>query len=162
MKFSAQEEYGLRCLMTIGRKGVEGYVTIPEISRREGLSEAHVGKLLMILRKGGFITSMRGQAGGYVLSRPAEQIIVGEALAVLGGRLYEDDFCDKHSGSTGTCAHSVGCSIKSLWTQVQTAVDSVVNHISLADIIEAEGAAPVQMFSAPPDSVRTRTLEVLN
>ena len=59
-------------------------MTIPEISRLEGLSATHVAKLLMILRKGGFIKSTRGQAGGYTLSRPAEQIYVSDVLLELG------------------------------------------------------------------------------
>ena len=70
MKFSTQEEYGLRCLLQIARKGPGGSVTIPEVSRLEGLSQTNVAKMLMILRKEGFIVSTRGQSGGYAISRP--------------------------------------------------------------------------------------------
>ena len=86
MKFSAQEEYGLRCLLQIARLGPDGSMTIPEISRIEGLTPTHVAKLTMILRKGGFLSSTRGQAGGYALARSPEKIIVGEVLEALGGK----------------------------------------------------------------------------
>lgn len=146
MKFSSQEEYGLRCLIEVGRSGGES-ITIPEISRREGLTEPYVAKLLMILRRGGFISSTRGQSGGYTLARPANQIVVGEVLSELGGKLYEDDFCDKHSGQQASCAHLSGCSIRPLWSRVQVAVDQVVNSITLADILREEAAQNLVQLS---------------
>ncbi len=132
MKFSAQEEYGLRCLIQIGLKGS---ATIPEISRDEGLSEHHTAKLLSILRKERFLNSTRGHIGGYRLARAPEKIVVGEVLAALGGRLYDEEFCERHSGLLSTCAHSGSCAVKSLWSEVQAAVDHVVSHITLADLI---------------------------
>lgn len=153
MKFSAQEEYGLRCLLAIGRKES---ITIPEIARTEGLTEAHVAKLLMILRQGGFVTSTRGQTGGYALARSPEQISVNEALAHLGGRLYDKEFCGKHSGKSEVCAHSFSCSIRSIWSTVQDAVDSVLDKISLADIIRDEPSERVALLAAPPAGVRGR------
>ena len=81
MKFSAQEEYGLRCLLQIARS--QESMTIPEIAKIEGLSQTHVAKLLMILRKEGFITSTRGQAGGYALAKSPSEINVGQVLESL-------------------------------------------------------------------------------
>ncbi len=141
MKFSAQEEYGLRCLMQIARQA-EGSVTIPEIGRAEGLSATHVAKLLMLLRKGGFITSTRGQSGGYTLSRPAEQIYVSDVLAELGGRLYDDHFCGKHSGQLNECLHNMDCEVRSLWNRIQSAVDRVLDHVTLADIMAGTIESP--------------------
>ncbi len=153
MKFSAQEEYGLRCLVAIGRKDS---LTIPEIARSEGLTEAHVAKLLMILRQGGFVTSTRGQTGGYALARPPELISINEALAHLGGRLYDAGFCGKHSGKSEVCAHSFSCSIRSIWSTVQEAVDEVLDKISLADLIRDEPSEKVALMAAPPSGVRGR------
>ncbi|MCH8268306.1 MAG: Rrf2 family transcriptional regulator, partial [Acidobacteria bacterium] len=98
MKFSAQEEYGLRCLLQIGRQAEKGSLTIPAISSAEGLSAPYVAKLMRVLRQGGFVQSTRGQVGGYVLSRPPEQIVIGEVLALLGGRFYEPEFCERYPG----------------------------------------------------------------
>ena len=134
MKFSAQEEYGLRCLLQIARLGEDGSLSIPEISRQEGLTAPHVAKLLMILRRGGFVQSTRGQAGGYTLARPAGQIAVGEVLAALGGRLYDDEFCTRHSGQADVCAHDLDCSIRSVWQVIQGSVDRVLAELTLADL----------------------------
>jgi Rrf2 family transcriptional regulator, iron-sulfur cluster assembly transcription factor len=136
MKFSAQEEYGLRCLLRIGH--TPNGLTIPEISEMEGLTTAHAGKLLRALRLGGFIESTRGQNGGYKLARPANEIIIGDVLAVLGGRLFEAGFCDVHAGIETICTHTVDCSIRSLWRTVQKLLDSVLGKTTLEDLLGSE------------------------
>ena len=68
--------------------------------------------LLRALREGGLVVAERGQAGGYRLSRPPEQISAAQALAVLGGRFYEGQFCEKFTGQEDECAHTLNCSIR--------------------------------------------------
>jgi Rrf2 family protein len=97
-----------------------------------------VGKLMSALRQAGFVQSVRGQAGGYVLSRRADEIAVGEVLASLGGRLFEPGFCDDFVGLDRICTHSVDCSIRSLWRAVQRAVDLVLAGITLKDLLNKE------------------------
>jgi Rrf2 family protein len=142
MKFSAQEEYGLRCLLQIARAGKDASLTIPEISKLEGLTSTHVAKLLMILRRGGFLNSTRGQSGGYMLERPPSQISVSEVLAVLGGRLYDEDFCTRHAGQGVTCAHDLDCSIRSVWQVIQETVDNVLKEFTLEDLMRGRQMPP--------------------
>ena len=140
MKLSTQEEYGLRCLLQMGRKAdLSGDgLTIAEISQLEGLSIANVGKLMRILRLGGFVESIRGQSGGYTLSNSTDEIVVGEVLAALGGRLFSDEFCDTHSGIENLCTHSVDCSIRSLWNSVQSVIDHMLSCVTLKDLMDEE------------------------
>ena len=138
MKLTSQEEYGLRCLLRVGREGDAGNLTIPELSRSEGISEPNVAKMMRILRRGGFVTSTRGQAGGYSLARPAGEILLGGVLATLGGRLYEPAFCEGHSGLETACTHMPDCSIRSVWRLVQQAVDEVLGKITLKDLLRSE------------------------
>jgi Rrf2 family protein len=137
VKFTSYEEYGLRCLLQIGRAGGKG-VTIPDIGRLEGLSEPYAAKLLRILRTGGFVKAARGQTGGYTLAKPPSEIVIGDVLAELGGRLFDTDFCKHHSGQEYSCTHSSDCSIRSLWTTVQTAVDGVLSRTTLHDLLAPE------------------------
>ncbi len=148
MKFSAQEEYGLRCLIQIAKRDPEGGMSIPEVSEAEGLSTAHVAKLLRILRIGGFIESTRGYDGGYRLAAPPETIRIGDVLRVLGGRLFEEGFCERHAVTDdGLCTHTVDCSVRSVWQTVQKAVDSVLEKITLKDLItaSAESLTPIEL-----------------
>ena len=134
MKLTSHEEYGLRCLICVGQEGPGGRLTIPAISTAEGVSEAYVGKLLRMLRLGGFVTAARG-TGGYSLARPANQIVLRDVMAVLGGRLFDSDFCETHSGQRENCVHSVDCSLRVLWRTVQAAVDDVLGRTTLDDLL---------------------------
>ena len=144
MKFSSQEEYGLRCLLRIARETSGKGLTIPEISTGEGMTTHNTAKLLRILRIGGFLESARGQVGGYSLSRPADAILLSDVLKVLGGRLFDQEFCSTHSGggragnSREICTNSIDCSIRSLWQMLQNAVDGVLKDITLKDLISGE------------------------
>ena len=138
MKLSSHEEYGVRCLLQIGRQSEGEALTIPEISEAEGISAAYTAKLLRILRQGGFISSARGKDGGYSLARPAATIVIGEVMAALGGRMFENNFCESHSGSADVCAHTTDCSIRTLWKRVQVALDDVLGKTTLQDLLRNE------------------------
>jgi Rrf2 family iron-sulfur cluster assembly transcriptional regulator len=123
----------------LGYAGFEGQaLTIPEISQAEGVSPAYAAKILRVLRKGGFVKAARGKEGGYTLARPADQIVIGEVVDLLGGRLFESSFCDSHSGQVAICTRSVDCSVRSLWRAVQGAVDQVLSNATLRDLLQNE------------------------
>jgi Rrf2 family protein len=163
MKLSSHEEYGLRCLLQVAHQGADGSATIPEISRHEGISIPYVAKLMRILRQGGFVKAARGKAGGYTLALPPERICVGDALTVLGGRMYGDDFCDRHAGVLPSCAHSTDCSVRSLWRAVQGAVDSILRKTTIRDLLPSEhdpiagGALERDLISLPECPQRGRS-----
>jgi len=151
VKFSAQEEYGLRCLIQIAQRNSDAGLTIPEISRLEGLSATHVAKLMMTLRKEGFITSTRGQTGGYQLARTPESVYISDVIAALGGRLYDSEFCGRHAGQLDVCTHAVDCSVRGLWDRIQRAVDTVLDGMTLQDMLERrhEAAGNVTLYKRP-------------
>ncbi len=153
MKFSTQEEYGLRCLLRISKSDSPNGLTIPEISQLEGLSTANVGKILRLLRLGGFIESTRGQTGGYKLARSSEEIIIGEVLEALGGKLFQDSFCHDHSGIETICTNSIDCAIRSLWKSIQNLLDGVLSKMTLRDLIgtEKQVGSIANNFASSPD-----------
>ena len=57
---------------------------------------------------------------------------------MLGGRLFDDEFCEDHAGQVSSCTHSVDCSIRSLWNHVQKTVDQLLNQITLKDMLGDE------------------------
>ncbi|HWA07380.1 MAG TPA: Rrf2 family transcriptional regulator [Ignavibacteria bacterium] len=138
MKFSTQEEYGLRCLLRVAGEKCEKGMTIPEISKAEGITTHNTAKILRALRLGGFLASSRGQIGGYTLSRPADEILIKDVLDFLGGKLFDAEFCNDHSGSDSICTHSVDCSIRSLWQMLQNAVDGVLKDMTIKDLVSGD------------------------
>ena len=145
MKFSTQEEYGLRCLLRVAREKADRGLTIPEISKAEGITTHNTAKILRALRLGGFLASSRGQIGGYTLSRPADKILVKDVLDFLGGKLFDAEFCNDHSGSDSICTHTVDCSIRSLWQMLQSAVDGVLKDMSIKDLVAGEDSIVSQI-----------------
>ncbi len=140
MKLSAQEEYGLRCLLQMASRGDETSLSIPEISRAEGLSVPNVAKLMRLLRIAGFVKSVRGQSGGYSLAKPSKTILVGEVLEALGGKLFGEKFCGRHSGLETACVHNSDCSMRALWLGLQHMLEKVLFHTTLAELIQKESS----------------------
>ena len=138
MKITAQEEYGIRILIRIASHSNPEGVTIPQLSKIEGLSLHYVAKLCRILRIGGFINSTRGKEGGYSLAKPASQIQLNRVINSLGGKLYSKEFCLNHSGTLKKCTHDCGCSVRSVWQLVQQSVDQVLDQYTLEDLIIME------------------------
>jgi len=143
MKFTSQEEYGLRILLRIAYSNSTNGMTIPEISQLEGLSQANTAKILRILRMGGFIDSARGQSGGYKLTRLPEMIRISDVLEKLGGKLFETSFCSDFTGQETICTNSINCSIRSVWRAVQTSVDSILEKLSLRELMTDETSASI-------------------
>lgn len=142
MKFSAQEEYGLRCLLALAKQGPGKSLTIPEISEMEGMTTSHVAKILSILRKAGFIKSTRGQLGGYTMGMPASQMVLRDVLEPLGGRMFGDGFCERHAGILNACVHETDCMLRPLWTSIQQAVDDVVGAYTVQDLMDNKVCDP--------------------
>jgi Rrf2 family protein len=147
VKLTTREEYGLRCLLRLGREGPGQSLTIAELSHREGISAPNVAKMMRILRRASLVRSTRGKEGGYTVARPPEQINVGEALAALGGRLFDARFCERNSGSARLCTHTPDCSIRSVWRVLQDVVDDVLGRMTLKDLLRTE--VEVTAFASP-------------
>ena len=139
MKFSSTEEYGLRCMLQMARRGEKGTTTILELSQKENLTPAYVAKIMGILRKTGLVQSLRGQSGGYRLSRPPADINVNEVLEALGGKLFtREDYCATPSGEHESCIHTLDCALRSLWTGLSFAVSGYLSKCRLSDLVQTE------------------------
>lgn len=137
MRFTAQEEYGLRCLLQVAREP-GGFTTVPEVARREGLTRSYVTKLFGILRHAGLLESVRGKRGGFRLARTAERVDVGSVLAALDAPLYCDDFCDRYTGGVRECVHKGDCSIRALWATIEGTLTETLRQTTLHDLLRGE------------------------
>ncbi len=138
MKITAQEEYGLRMLLRIASCRDEDGMSIPQLSEAEGISPHYVAKLTRTLRMQGFINSTPGYKGGYVLAKPANEIVINDVLKALGGPLFDMDFCGHHAGTLKLCTNSVDCSSRSLWKMIQFTIDQLLDKVTLHDLVNTE------------------------
>jgi Rrf2 family transcriptional regulator, iron-sulfur cluster assembly transcription factor len=139
LKITAQEEYGLRCLLQLARQdqetASEGTLLVRDIAEREGLSVAYVEKILWMLGRSGLVESVRGPKGGHKLARPATAISLGEVMRVLGGIQSEEELCGQFTGQHETCVHHGDCGLKPVWTSITDFVNSVFDKIPLSTLL---------------------------
>ncbi|MEZ5427593.1 MAG: Rrf2 family transcriptional regulator [Pyrinomonadaceae bacterium] len=137
MKISAQEEYGLRCLLQLATLGEDESLTLPQIAEREGISVANAGKLMWLLNKAGFVQATRGTKGGYSLSRPSSEIYLSEVIKIL-----DDDeignHCESYTGVLDTCVHKGDCGIRPVIVGLHEVVQNALSQITLEQLIGTE------------------------
>ncbi|MBK9164537.1 MAG: Rrf2 family transcriptional regulator [Acidobacteria bacterium] len=137
MKISAQEEYGLRCLVQLANLPAGESLTLPQIAEREGISAANAGKLMWLLNKAGFVNSTRGTKGGYFLARPADDIYLNEIIKVLDEDVLSSH-CDSYTGVLDTCIHTGDCGIRPVIVGLHEIVENALSRITLASLVGNE------------------------
>ena len=167
MKFTALEEYGLRCILHLARKEVDrddgdvsgsqegASLTLGEIAEQEGLTQQYAGKIFRILAKAGLVESERGRKGGYHLTRRPEEITISDVLTALGGKFFERRLCGRYTGDRTFCVHTTNCAIRSVWTEVQQAVDQVLETNTLRDLVARERALEEALRTIPQELALT-------
>ena len=138
MKLSAQEEYGLRCLLQLARaQTTQESLTLSQIAGQEGISSANAGKLMWILTKAGLVQSTRGTKGGYVLARPANEIRLNQVIRVLEGEPAESH-CKSYAGVLDACIHTGDCGIRPVIVELHQIVDNALAEITLSQLLGTE------------------------
>ncbi len=138
MKITAQEEYGLRCLLQLARSPEGQIVSVKEIAGKEGISSAYAEKLLRILSRTGLVHSVRGLKGGYVLNRPPPQIMLGEVIRALGAVETTDHICQSFTGNEAVCVHFSDCGIRSVWSGLTNFIQGFLDQTTLASLLDNE------------------------
>src|SRR5262245_42599814 len=154
MKVSAQEEYGLRCLLQVARAPGGSATSLRQIAESEGISAAYAGKLLWILSHAGLVKSIRGPKGGYSLTRPSTEILLSDVIKVLD----EDEMshhCQHFAGDLDTCIHTDDCTIKPVVQGLHSLVRDVLSRISLAQLMTGQAPGMAQLTQLRPIRVGT-------
>jgi Rrf2 family protein len=157
MKVSAQEEYGLRCLLQLAQLGKGEFLTLGQIAGREGLSQANTGKVLWLLNKAGLVASIRGTKGGYMLARPASEIRLSEVIKVLDEGEVEGH-CKTYAGVLDSCVHTGDCGIRSVIVNVHEVVERALSGITLAQLIGTEQNVDTMLHQIQGLRARPETL----
>lgn len=135
MKISHQEEYGFRCIRQLALGERDQLLTCHDIAAKEGISVPYSAKLMNILKRAGLVTSVRGEKGGYRLSRDASEINLFQILEALGGSFYNEDFCTCFSGEREQCVHyDSSCSLRSVWSMLAEHIQGVLGATTLAEL----------------------------
>jgi Rrf2 family protein len=130
----------MRLMLDIARYGKGETVKIKDIADRQEISPKYLEQIISELNRAGLVRSTRGPQGGYSLARPPEEYTVGSILRVMEGDLSVVQ-CVKDG--EGFCDRFETCTTVRLWTKMSDAISSVVDNITLADLMKWEGEGKI-------------------
>jgi Rrf2 family protein len=149
--FTTKAEYGVRLLIQLGLMGGGQPVSLKAVADAENLPLAYLERIAALLKKADLVRATRGAHGGYVLSRPANEITMDAVVLALEGAIAPMDCFFDDRESRVLCSHVADgehCATKLLWTRVQMGVIKSLQRTTLAELVE---------FSAPVETTTTTT-----
>lgn len=133
MKISTKGRYAVRMMCYIAEQDGSRAVPIKEIAENQSISLKYLEQIAILLVKAGYIKSIRGAQGGYKLTKAPDDYTVGMILRLTEGNIAPVACLEDEENQ---CERSCQCQTLFIWQRVYDAVCSVVDNITIADIIE--------------------------
>ena len=135
MKLSTRTRYGIRAVVELAGKYGEGPVQIKSIAEHQGISVKYLEQLMATMKSAGIVRSFRGSKGGYKLTKAPREIKLSEVCKVLEGEVITTQCVENES----LCDRSVDCVTRKLWSEVQAAIENVLDSRTLQDLVDMAG-----------------------
>jgi Rrf2 family cysteine metabolism transcriptional repressor len=132
MKLSTRTRYGVRAALELAENVGRRPLQLRAIAQHQEISVKYLEQLMTVLRSAGFVRSVRGSKGGYVLAKPANQIKLSDIFNCLEGPVVTAECVD----SDDYCNRAADCVVKQVWAQVQRAINSVLESMTLQDLAD--------------------------
>jgi Rrf2 family protein len=132
MKLSTRTRYGLRAIIELAENGSQAPLQTKAIARSQEISVKYLEQLMTILRSAGFVRSVRGSKGGYMLARSPNQIKLSDVFDCLEGHVTTVECVE----DTSFCERAEDCVARQVWAQVQQAIKNVLQSITLQDMVD--------------------------
>ena len=133
MKISTKGRYALRLMIDLAENSSGNPVSLKDVAKRQGISDKYLEQIISVLNKAGYVRSVRGAQGGYLLKSDPETYTVGMILRQTEGSLapvscIEDDeiICDRQE----QCVTSI------VYKKINDAISNVVDNITLQDLVD--------------------------
>ena len=133
MRISTRGRYALRLMLDLATNYTGKPIRLKDVAKRQGISDKYLEQIVTQLSRAGLVRSVRGAGGGYLLTREPEEYTVGEILRVLEGNLAPVSCVDQDD--TCRCNRADRCVTVEVWRDIQAAVSSVVDRLTLADLV---------------------------
>jgi Rrf2 family cysteine metabolism transcriptional repressor len=130
LRLSKRTEYGLRAVVQLGRLWPRNFIQSKDLAQQEELPNKFLESILLALRRGGFLESKVGSGGGYRLSRSPREIVVGDVIRRLEGRLTIKESPVSAEQSPGKIA------VRLVNQRLTDATDEVLDNMTLEQLME--------------------------
>ena len=136
MKISTKGRYALRLMLDLALNNNGEPVRIKDIAARQEISDKYLEQIISTLNKAGYVKSIRGPQGGYLLTREPEKYTVGMILRLTEGSLAPVTCLEDEVNS---CPRQDSCVTLRLWQMLDEAISDVVDNVTLSDLVEWQG-----------------------
>jgi Rrf2 family protein len=152
MHVSAKADYAVRAAAELAAAG-PGPVKGDRIAEAQHIPLKFLENILSDLRHAGLVQSQRGAEGGYWLAQPADQITLADIIRVVDGPLANVRGARPESVQyAGTASH-----LLEVWIAVRVSLRSVLEQVTLADLVEGTLPASVRRLTEAPDAWVSRS-----
>jgi Rrf2 family protein len=139
---SHKTKYALKALFVMSQDHGHGPLLISEIAERGSIPKRFLELILLELKNQGVLRSKKGKGGGYVLSRPPEEISVGHVIRMLEGPLAPLPCASKTAYERcEDCPDEKTCGVRLLMKQVRDQTAAILDSATLADMLKLSRAA---------------------
>lgn len=135
MKLSAKSRYALHLMLELAMQEEGVNLSVKTVAESRGISEKYLEQIIPVLVRSGMVRSVRGAKGGYRLVKNPEEYTVGAILRTVEGSLAPVSCMDDE---VNQCARCKACVTLELWEQVDQAISNVVDHVTLADLVDKQ------------------------
>ena len=134
MRVSTRGRYAIQLMLELALQE-DRNLSVKAVAESQGISEKYLEQVIPLLVRSGFVRSIRGAKGGYHLTKSPEEYTVGMILRLVEGSIAPVACLE---GQTNCCAHCRECVTLDLWEQVDRAISNVVDHVTLADLVDKQ------------------------
>ena len=131
MQISTKGRYALRLMLDLAVHNTGELVKIKDISARENISEKYLEQIISSLKKAGYVKSLRGAQGGYMLAREPETYTVGTILRLTEGSMNPVACLEDEPNQ---CSRAGECVTLRLWKMLDEAIEGVLDKVTLQDL----------------------------
>ena len=133
MKISTKGRYALRLMIDIAIHSAAEPVRIKDIAKRQDVSEKYLEQIIAVLNKAGYVKSIRGPKGGYLLTKQPADCTAGMILRLTEGSLAPVSCLEFEEND---CPRQDQCATLELWKRLDQAIKDVVDSVTLEDLVE--------------------------
>ena len=131
MHLTTKGKYAVTAVLDLALHESNDFIAISDLAERQSIPGPYLEQLFRYLRKADILISHRGPSGGYKLSRPRDEIKIGQIISAVEDRMDATQCLGEGNCSTGS-----KCLSHNLWTDLNHQVQSFLMDKSLEDVLK--------------------------
>ncbi|CAB4627287.1 unannotated protein [freshwater metagenome] len=145
---SAKSDYAMRALLVLATETEGRPMKAESVATGQSMPLNFVENILAELKRSGLVNSQRGASGGFRLARPASSITVADVIRAVDGPLAEV------RGESPDAIEYEGPAehLRTVWVATRASLRTVLEHVTLADILAGELPVAVTDLTADPEA----------